>query len=169
MMTKLLSPCLQSEFTRKIIYAIQDHPVGKFSERKNMGRIKLIGAGVVLTLSGCYNVIPSDPTTETYRCYKWEDYADARVWGRNPRGKGIIQASRSLKGNKESALGNVTIGGITFQAEFRLVGVMKVWYYLNQGTPTYFAILPSSHSISGTTGPDGERNVMATRLHCVSD
>lgn len=129
----------------------------------------LIGASVILALSGCYNVIPSDPTTETWRCFKWEDYAEALVWGRNPRGKGIIQASRSLEGNREVAPGTLTISGVTFQAEFKLIGVYKVWYYESHGSPAVFGILPSGHSISTTRGLDGEMTSIDTRLHCVSD
>ena len=151
----------------------QEHPTRTFCQRMNLALKSLIGASVLLAMSGCYNMVPNlikgDPTTETWRCFKWEDYADARVWGRNPRGNGIIQASRSLEGNKESASGTVTIGGVTFPAEFKLIGVNRAWYYQSQGNDAIFAILPSGQSASATRGLDGEMNFADTRLNCVSD
>jgi hypothetical protein len=73
-----------------------------------------------------------------------------------------------LEGNKENAPGTLTIGGATFQAEFKLIGVNKVWYYQSQGRSAIFGILPSGQSASATRGLDGEMNFTDTGLHCVS-
>lgn len=118
---------------------------------------------------GCYQTIPSS-TTETWRCFAYRDWAEARIlYGRNPRGNGVVQLTRSLEGSRETSAGTVTTAGVTYQAVFKLVGTTKLWTYISQGREAGFLILPDGQGSGSIMNEYGERHITTpTTLRCVS-
>ena len=136
----------------------------------------LLLSTTLFALLGCYQTVPliapqvRSSTTETWRCFAREDWAEARIiYGRNPRGNGVVQLTRSLAGNKETATGTVTTAGVTYQAVFKLVGTTKLWTYTSQGREAGFLILPDGQGSGSIMNAYGERHVTTpTTLRCVS-
>ena len=122
---------------------------------------------VLMVMSGCYNVLPDTPKTDTWRCVKQFDCMDATWWGKALCGNTVVQVSRTLEGNKEETTGTLTTAGVTYQAKYKLVGVNKVWYYESQGRDLLFAILPSGEGVSGGVRNYGESYLVSTKLWCI--
>ena len=125
-----------------------------------------------LLLSGCVvedYIRPNEESlTEKWRCYARVDWGLNQALGDSLRGKSKVRLSRFKEGSGTGESGTVSVAGVTFQANYELVGTTRFWRYQSQGRDCLFGITVAGQGFSAVRGKDGEWNIMDSNLMCAS-